>query len=63
MLTKTAGKNGHCYCLVVKQCKSIFHQSLLFYIIKEYIEDTKGVIRNRKSEDRQHNGQKKQNRQ
>ena len=30
-----------------------------FYNLLEKLEDTKGVIRSRKSKDRQHNGQKK----
>ena len=33
------------------------YQNIIF--IKEKFEDTKGVIRNRKSKNRKHNGQKK----
>jgi hypothetical protein len=33
----------------------------LLNVLTERFEDTKGVIRSRKSKDRQHNGQKKKN--
>ena len=33
----------------------------LHFVLKEEFEDTKGVIRIRKSKDRQYNGQKKKN--
>ena len=52
-------KNGFFILLFIKPKLILARFNFSFKFVYEEFEDTKGVIRIRKSKDRQHNGQKK----